>query len=235
MVVVTLELDGTADNLVVDITRAPSYNNFMKTITTLATLMIVSVASAAIVDRNRDGIPDSTREWSVPEFTDQNIQGFRPSDSLAGALRMAALNMNEPDPFGDKTANTRTRPLTPDQKQLNQQLLARYKQELEAHLNNITPEPDEDTLQAQIARLNEEYVARAAELDRLIQLDGTVVERNNTDANSTGQSSDSDSESKQLAMAAIGGGGLLAGIASGVVAWRRRRETDTSALETTTL
>jgi len=234
VVVVRLELDGTADDLVVDITRAPSYNNFMKTITTLATLMIVSVASAAIVDRNRDGIPDTTREWNVPEFTDQNIHGFRPSDSLAGALRMAALNMNEPDPFGDDTANTRTRPLTPDQKRLNEQLLARYKQELEAHLNNITPEPDEHTLQAQIARLNQEYANRAAELDRLIQLDGTVVTRDN---NSTGQSSasESESESKQLAMAAIGGGGLLAGIASGVVAWRRRRETDTAALETTTL
>ena len=209
----------------------------MKTITTLVTLMIVSVASAAIVDRNRDGIPDTTREWNVPEFTDQNIHGFRPSDSLAGALRMAARNSLEPDPFGDETANTRTRPLTPDQKRLNEQLLARYKQELEAHLNNITPEPDEDTLQAQIARLNEEYVKRAAELDRVIQLDGTVVERNNTDTNSTGQtsSSESDSESNQLAMAAIGGGGLLAGLASGVVAWRRRRETDTPALETTTL
>ena len=148
---------------------------------------------------------------------------------------MAALNMNEPDPFGDKTANTRTRPLTPDQKRLNEQLLARYKQELEAHLNNITPEPDEHTLQAQIARLNQEYVKRAAALDRVIQLDGTVVTRDNTHANSTGQTSASESESKQLAMAAIGGGGLLAGIASGVLAWRRRRETDTSALETTTL
>ena len=209
----------------------------MKTITTLVTLMIVSVASAAIVDRNRDGIPDTTREWNVPEFTDQNIHGFRPSDSLAGALRMAARNSLEPDPFGDDTTNTRTRPLTPDQKRLNEQLLARYKQELEAHLNNITPEPDEHTLQAQIARLNEEYVNRAAQLDRVIQLDGTVVTRDNTDANSTGQSSasESESESKQLAMAAIGGGGLLAGLASGVVAWRRRRETDTSALETTTL
>jgi len=209
----------------------------MKTITTLVTLMIVSVASAAIIDRNRDGIPDTTREWNVPEFTDQNIHGFTPSDSLAGALRMAARNSLEPDPFGADTTNTRTRPLTPDQKRLNEQLLARYKQELEAHLNNITPEPDEDTLQAQIARLNQEYVNRAAELDRVIQLDGTVVTRDNTDANSTGQSSayESDSESNQLAMAAIGGGGLLAGLASGVVAWRRRRETDPAALETTTL
>ena len=87
---------------------------------------------------------------------------------------MTAGNHHEPDPFGDLTINTRTRPLTKDQQRKQDDMLERYKQELEQHYNALTPESYATTLKARMEQMHAEYADKIASLETTIGSDLAV-------------------------------------------------------------
>ena len=191
----------------------------MNTLTiTLTTLAFVITSHAAIVDRNGDGIPDNTSGWNTPEPTEQNAQGFRPSDELSRAIQMTAGNHHEPDPFGTGKVNTRTRPLTQDQQRKQDEMLARYKQELEQHYNRLTPESYDTTLKARMEAMHAEYVERIAALETTIGSDLAVRQ---VESEPVAQN-DSDQTMMMAGLAGVSGAALTGCLAMGLSRRRTR-------------
>ena len=191
----------------------------MNTITiALTTLVFATLTHAAIVDRNGDGIPDNTSSWNVPEPTEQNAQGFQPSHELARSIQMTASNHHEPDPFGDLTINTRTRPLTKDQQRKQDDMLERYRQELEQHYNALTPESYATTLKARMEQMHAEYVDKIAALETTIGSDLAVRQ---VESKSVAQN-DSTQTMMMAGLAGVSGAALTGCLAMGLSRRRTR-------------
>ena len=191
----------------------------MNTLTiALTTLVFTTLTHAAIVDRNGDGIPDNTSSWNAPEPTEQNAQGFRPSHELARSIQMTAGNHHEPDPFGDLTINTRTRPLTKDQQRKQDDMLERYKQELEQHYNALTPESYATTLKARMEQMHAEYADKIASLETTIGSDLAVRQ---VESESVAQN-DSTQTAMMAGLAGVSGAALTGCLAMGLSRRRTR-------------
>ena len=191
----------------------------MNTLTiVLATITFTLAANATMLDRNGDGIPDNAAGWNLPEPTEQNAQGFRPSDHLARSIQMTAGNHHEPDPFGDAQVNTRTRPLSESQQRKQDEMLAKYKQELEQHYNRLTPESYDTTLKARMEAMHAEYVDKIASLETTIGSDLVVRQ---VESESVAQK-DSTQTAMMAGLAGVSGAALTGCLAMGLSRRRTR-------------